>query len=242
MKKKSITIMVPAYNEEKYLANTVETTYKIVKDMFADYEILIFNDRSADRTGEIADALSKKYSQIKVIHNKENMGLGYNFRRGAKIAQKEYYSCIWADNDTLPSSQKKIFSHVGEVDFITSFIENDGRPLYRKIISNGFTKTLNLLFGLNLNYYAGIIVYKTELLKKVKMRTNSFAMQAEVIIQLLKKGYSHKEYSYVFTEKGRTKESNMLRLKNIIGVFKTIITLFFEIHFKELKDIEGRYD
>ncbi len=59
---------------------------RLLRDMFKDYKILIFDDCSSDKTGEIAEDLARKHQKIKVIHNKRNMGLGYNFRQGVKLA------------------------------------------------------------------------------------------------------------------------------------------------------------
>ena len=234
-KKESITIMIPAYNKEAYVEQTINEINKIVKKIFNDYEIIIFDDCSTDKTYEIINRLSKKNSKIRIIRNKKNEGLGYNFRAGAQIAKKKYYSWFSAadGNDDLSiKSIETLLSHVGEADIITSYnLFKIPRPLYRTIISNMFTSTLHLLFGLPLKYYCGNSIFKTNHLKKIKMRTNSFAMQAEVLIQLIKKGYSYKEYPFIqLTSAG---PSTMLRLKNIISVLRIIIILFSEIHFNK---------
>ena len=230
---KSITVMVPAYNEEKYLETTVGMIHETAESVFKDYEIVIFDDYSSDRTGEIADELAKKNRRVRVIHNERNRGLGYNFRQGVKVSQKDYYCCIMADFDTSPDSIRGIFNCAGSTDLVLSYIGNDDRPLYRRVISKGFTGMLNLLFGIKAMYYCGIVIYNTESMKSIKLRTDSFAMQAEAIIQLVNKGASYKQVSYVSTDKGRTGESNVLKLKNIVGVLKTISNLFFEVHFKK---------
>ncbi|MAF51018.1 MAG: hypothetical protein CMH64_02905 [Nanoarchaeota archaeon] len=228
---KSITVMIPAYNEEKGLATTVNMVQKIIEDLFTDYEILIFDDFSSDRTGEIADDLVKENPKIRAIHNEKNRGLGYNFRRGAKIATKEYYCLIWADVDSTSDSIKYLLSHTGDADFITSYIGDKKRALHRRFVSEGFIYTLNLLFNMNMRGYCGITVYNTEQLRNVKMRTNSFAMNAEVMIPLVKRGFSYKEYP-LSAEKEKIGESTIFRLKNIIGVLKTVSILFLEIYFK----------
>ena len=68
--KKSVTIFVPAYNEEKNLARAVKRYNKIVKTITSDYEIIIIDDASTDATGEIADNLAKVYKNVRVVHNK----------------------------------------------------------------------------------------------------------------------------------------------------------------------------
>src|SRR3989338_2405535 len=110
VKKESITVLVPAYNEEKGLSGAVTSTDKIVRRMFKDYEIIIFDDCSRDKTGEIADKLAKKFSKVKVVHNRKNMGLGYNYRKAVELAAKKYFTMVTGENEILPDSFKKILS------------------------------------------------------------------------------------------------------------------------------------
>jgi glycosyltransferase involved in cell wall biosynthesis len=233
----SVTVMVPAYNEEGYLESTVKSVSKIVNGLFKDYEILIFDDCSTDRTGEIADALAKNNKKIKAFHNKINKGLGYNYRQGVKIAQEEYFCWIPADrgdNAAVFRSIENFLTKTGKADIITSyFTYGKPRPLYRYIISDMFTGALNFLFGHSLKYYCGFIICKVGLLRGIKMRTDSFAMQAEVLIQLLEKGYSHKEY--LLYEPQEYGSSAMFRFKNLAGVVKTMVVLFFQIYLGRLR-------
>jgi len=231
--KKSITILIPAYNEERYLEDTVKTLYKILKNMFKDYEILIFDDHSSDNTGKIADKLVKNNSNIRVVHNKNNMGLGYNYQQAVKIAKKEYFGWLPGDNDIPEDSIRSIYSHVGEADIIVPFTVNrKARALHRRVVSGAFTNILNLLFGLHLKYYNGIAIYKTNLIRRVKMRTNSFALQAETLIRMIKGGCSYKEVPMIIRG---IEQSKLFRIKNLIGVFTTIVRLFFDVNFRKRK-------
>src|SRR3989344_2345053 len=121
---KSITIMMPAYNEELNLSKALKKFYDVVKTSFDDYEFIIFDDCSSDRTGEIADELAKRYKKVRVVHNRQNMGLGYNYREGIKISQKEYYIMLTGEGEVLGSSAKEILSHVGEADILIPYIGN----------------------------------------------------------------------------------------------------------------------
>lgn len=225
---KSIAVIIPAYNEEVNLARAVKNYDAAVRSMFDDYELIIFNDCSHDRTGEIADELARKNSRIKVVHNRRNMGLGYNFREGANLSGKEYCILLPGEGEVIGSSIKGILSHIGEADLIIPYFGNpEVRQLYRNIVSWGFTTLLNLSFGHNLKYYNGPVLYKTEMLKNVKMTTNSFAYQAEILIRLFKKGHSFKEVSY---DVEKTEGTTSFRIKNIAGVFFTVLRLFFEIN------------
>lgn len=232
IKKESITILVPAYNEEKGLSGAVTSTDEIAKGMFRDYEIIIFDDCSEDKTGDIADELAKKLPKVRVVHNKKNRGLGYNYRKAIELATKQYFTMVTGENEILPDSFKKLLISTGKADIIIPYnINTEIRPFYRRIISTGFTILMNFLFGMHLKYYLGPVVHKTELLKKAKITTNSFAYQAEILVHLIKIGrHSYKEVG-VYNRK--PEKTSMFKLKNLVGVGKTVITLFFDIYFNK---------
>ena len=62
-----LSVFFPAYNEEKSLKSTVEKTDKVLQKIARDYEMIIVNDGSKDKTGEIADRLAANNKKIKVI-------------------------------------------------------------------------------------------------------------------------------------------------------------------------------
>ena len=76
---RSISLIMPAYNEEEAIEFTVRSVKEKLKQHGFDYEILIFDDASNDQTGEIAEKLSAEDPKIKIFHNSINMNLGYNF-------------------------------------------------------------------------------------------------------------------------------------------------------------------
>lgn len=233
---KSISIVIPAYNEEKNLPHAVQDADKVIKKMFEDYELLIINDGSKDRTGIIADRLAERNKRVKVIHLKKNMGFGYAYRQGVHNAAKKYVMMVPGDNEILRSSVKDILSHAGEADIITSYIANqEVRSLIRRLISKLYTKTFNILFGFHLKYYNGMVLYKSSLVKKVQMTTDSFAFQAEILVRLLKNGYSYKEVPMHIKSHDKARKTKAFRIKNIIGIISSALRLFFEVNFKPTK-------
>ncbi len=86
----SISIILPCYNEEGNVERTAEMALKAGKKYAEAPEIIIVNDGSKDRTGELADNLAKKHPEIKVVHNNPNRGYGGAVRSGFDAATKEY--------------------------------------------------------------------------------------------------------------------------------------------------------
>lgn len=227
---KSVSVIIPAYNEEKNLeATTGFLLERLKKNGILDFEILIFDDYSTDSTGKIADELAKNYSQIKVIHNSKNMNLGYNITRGFQLATKEYAGFIPGDNETEPGILDDIFQNLGKVDIIIPYVKNpEVRPWGRRFLSKTYVIIINIAFGLNMKYYNGACYFKTAMVKKVPVSTYGFAYMTEILVKLLKSGASFIEAPMMnrARERGATKA---FRIKNIVSVFKTFLHLFYEV-------------
>jgi glycosyltransferase involved in cell wall biosynthesis len=227
-----ISIVIPALNEEKNLEAAVKGLAPLLEkeESLKDYEILIFDDGSTDKTGEIADRLSQENNRIKVIHNPRNMGLGYNFRKGAELATGNYVSWFPSDNENTPESFISTLKHAGEADVIIAYTSNmEVRPLKRRILSRIYTFINNLIFGLHLRYFNGLSVYRRDLLLKIPPWSNSFAYAVEILVPLLKSGASYIE---VPVEIRPTTKTSALKLKRILQVFKAIFLLFWRINIK----------
>jgi glycosyltransferase involved in cell wall biosynthesis len=225
----SITVVVPAFNEEGNLADTIREITPLLERQFQDYEILIVNDGSSDRTGPIADELAARNPRIRVVHNPKNMGLGYNYKKGVALAVKDYVIMIPGDNEITGDSFEGMFKLLGRKDIVIPHTTNmEIRPLGRRILSRAYTLGMNLLFGLNLRYYNGTVIHKRALIQSVPIETDGFAYQAEALIRLIKKGHTYLETGMTLKQRGAGR-SKALRLSNIARVLKAIGRLFVQI-------------
>lgn len=233
--KPSISVIIPALNEEGNIAATVNEVLKAIDQRFQDYELLVFNDGSSDKTGEIADELTAKNGHLKVIHNSETMGLGYNYRKGVEIAKNDFVVMIPGDNEISGSSIEEMFKLVGTADIIIPYTVNTWvRPISRRIISRIFVMLMNLLFGLRLRYYNGPCIHKREIIQPMNINTSGFAYMAAILVRLLKSGHSFREVGMYLKER-EYGSSKAFALKNIASVIKTVISLFWEVMVKRVR-------
>src|ERR1700681_1163681 len=87
---KSISIIIPALNEETVVEGVVRDISQQVAASFTDYEIILIDDGSNDKTGEIMDRLATELPNVRAIHNPGNIGLGSSYQRGLAAARYDY--------------------------------------------------------------------------------------------------------------------------------------------------------
>lgn len=104
-----ISVIMPAYNAEKYIAEAIDS---ILGQTFRDFEFIILNDCSQDRTEEII--LSYKDPRIVYVKNEENLGVARTLNKGLQIACGEYIARMDADDVSLPERFDKQLAYIAK--------------------------------------------------------------------------------------------------------------------------------
>ena len=225
----SLTVVIPALNEERNLADAVRSVYDATKDLVDSLEVIIVDDHSTDRTGMIADEMASQDPRIIVVHNTINMGLGYNFRKGVELTSKDYLMMIPGDNENSAQSVIPVVERLGEADLIIPYVVNPWvRTRIRRAISRVYVCTLNILCGLKLHYYNGTCAFSSIALQEIPMDTNGFAYVAKTLVRLLKRGHSYTEVGVHLDQRG-SGSSKAFQLRNIVQVGGSLLSLFWEV-------------
>jgi dolichol-phosphate mannosyltransferase len=228
----SISILVPAMDEEKNLATTVERIVDALSITVEDYEIIIVNDGSTDGTGVKAGEIATHYPGIRVLHNQKNMGLGYCYAAGYRAATKNFFVYIPGDNTWPMRSFVELFGNLGRADVITSYASNpEVREPVRRFVSRAYTVILNLLFGHRMHYYNGLTIYPVDFLRREPATTFGFGFQAEVLLKALAQGLSYIEIPLPIDRRtaGRSKA---VSLRNIASVAMTVVRLLIDLRLR----------
>ena len=96
MENSLVSIVLPVYNGEKYIAQSIES---VLGQTYSNFELIIVNDCSKDKTKEIVEEYQKKDNRIKLIDNKTNQKLPKSLNIGFKSAKGEYFT--WTSDDNL---------------------------------------------------------------------------------------------------------------------------------------------
>ena len=227
--KPSVSFIVFALNEEARIEATVETLLKaIAQSNLADYQIVLVNDGSTDKTGELMDRMAGQNSKICAIHNQTNLGQGGAYKHGLTMAACDYVMAIAGDNAASIESITTTIGPVGKADIIVPYAANpEDRVFVRRAGSSLFTSVINVLFGLKMPYYNGAVPRRM-FFNKITIKSNGYAFFAEMVVRLVKEGCSHTVVGVRYPT-STNDHTSALRIKNLVAVLKDVGRLFFDV-------------
>ena len=229
MKERSLTVIIPAFNEEVQLRKTYETIRESLDGLFSETRIIIVDDGSGDGTPEIADTIAADDAGVTVVHNESPRCLGGVYKQALGMVTTDHVVLVNAKNVPPADSLAEIWRACDTADMIVPYpLNSNERPWIRRVVSRTYTTLISLLFRLRLQYYNHYVVHRTKLARAVDVSTDSYAFQAEMLIKLIHLGYSYREVGIVDNFKDESK-SRAFRRNNVIGVARFIWTMFWDI-------------
>lgn len=228
--KPSVSFIVPALNEERNIVGAVRTCTQAAEGIVSDYEVILVNDGSRDRTGELMEDMARTDPHLRVVHNSRNLGFGGAFKAGLTIATMDYVVRVCGDDQVPIAGVRRVLGEIGKADFVVPYIANPGefRSLGRRFGSWGFTQLVNTLFGLRVPYYNHCVVFRRDAVQSIRIVTDGFAYQAEALVKLLKAGYGFVAIGVNDVARIHGK-STALRPRNLVKVVRALGALFVEI-------------
>ena len=222
----SLSVFFPAYNEEANIEKTVKKALAVLEKTVLQYEVIIVDDGSKDKTGEIADRLALKNKNIKVIHHHPNKGYGEALKSG--FYQAKYPWIVFTDSDGQFdfSELPKLLEKTAKADLVVGYRLNRQDSLVRKI--NGFlwTSLNNLLLGINVrDVDCAFKLIKKEVIDSIPRleSTRGGMISPELLAKAHKKGFKIVEvgvHHYPRFAGEQTGANIKVIIKSFIDLFK----------------------
>ena len=145
-----ISVVMPVYNEEENIEIAVEKVNTVLKKGFNEYEIILVNDGSKDKSKDKIEDAVKKNSSVKGIHFKKNMGQTAATFEGIKFAKGKLIVTMDSDMQTDPEDIYVLLNYINQYDFINGkrATREDGK--IRKISSLVGNGVRNFITGDNI--------------------------------------------------------------------------------------------
>lgn len=230
-KLKELSLFLPVYNEEANLENTVEKAIPVLKDVARKYEIVIVNDGSKDKSGEIAHQLAKRHPFIKIITHSPNQGYGGALKSGFYNSQYEWIAFIDADGQFDFSEVVKLIEKKDRADLVVGYRINRQDHALRKLFGWGWTVLAKILLGVNVrDVDCAFKLIRKEVLETIpplkSMRGGMIS--PELLARARKAGFKITEVGVRHYPRGGGKQSGA-ELKVIFKSFVDLAKLWWEI-------------
>lgn len=186
----SISVFFPCYNEQENVGRTVERALAVLKKLETDYELIIVNDGSSDKTGEIADEIADRNNRIKVVHHQRNLGYGAALQSGFKTSTKELVFYTDGDGQFDIEEMPALLPLMENFDIISCYRLNRQDNIIRKINGWCWTKLVCLLFGMKIrDIDCGFKLYRREIFDNIKLSSTGALIDTEILARAVRKGY-----------------------------------------------------
>jgi len=231
MEAKKISIVIPTYNEAGGIEQTIRGLKKELSELNLEYEIIVVNDGSEDKTEEIL----KKIPWIQLINHPTNKGYGAALKTGIKRSEGELIMIIDADNTYPSEATPELIKHISNYDMVVGARvgKNAKIPLIRKPAKYFLNKLANYLSETKIpDLNSGLRIMKRDFIEKfIPILPNGFSFTTTITLGALTNGYSVKYIPINYSK--RVGKSKFRPIRDTLNFFQLVIRTV--LYFNPLK-------
>ena len=213
-----LSVIVPAYNEEKRLPYTLREIDKYLAKQDYDYEIIVANDGSTDRTALVVKDMVSEIKGLRLIDNSENHGKGYVVYKGLLEAKGDFRIFTDSDNSTSIDQIEKMWPEFDNgCDIVIGSRDIKGaklvppQPWYREMLGKVFCILVKIIVGLKhiSDSQCGFKAFKKEVVEEIvpRCKIEGFGFDPEILVLAQKMHYKIKEIPVVWKNDAHSKVS-----------------------------------
>ena len=227
-----VSIVLPAYNEEENILTSLHQIEDKVAPHVQDYEIIVVNDGSQDRTASVCEESAKKNPRIRIIHHPQNKGYGASLRDGFLAARLDAVFFTDADNQFDVSEIRYLLPLLDRYDVITGFRIYRYDSVLRCMASWCYNRLVRLVFGVRVrDVDCAFKLMKKEIFQKIRLHSNNFFICTELLAKA-------RFYGFLINEIGvrhypRMAGRTSVRPSDIPRTLRTLLWIWYDIHFNK---------
>lgn len=200
MNRYNLSFVFPMFNEADNIAGTIARATALAAEICDDYEIVISDDASTDRSADIVADIAGRDPHVRLVRLAKNSKFGGALKAGLFAAKKDVI--IYTDSD-FPAREddiRKALESLEGADIVTAYsLVLKDSSLKRIIISKTYNFLVHLLFGLKIHdINSGLKIYRRTVFEGMDLRSMSPFIDAEIFGEAAKKGCRIKQYGLVF--------------------------------------------
>jgi len=227
--KPRISFFFPACNEEETVEELALRADRVLRDVASEYEVIIVDDGSTDRTAEIADRLAAENRRIRVVHHPRNRGYGAALRSGFAAAKLDLIFYTDGDLQFDVAELPRLIPLIHEADIVSAYKERRMDSWERKVVSWVYNTSLRLFFDLPFrDVNCGFKLYRREVFDAITLKSTRGLIDAEVLLKARKAGFRIVQTGV--THFRRREGGSRYRIREIVMTMAQMFDLWRDLH------------
>jgi glycosyltransferase involved in cell wall biosynthesis len=233
---RSLSMLGWALNEEAIIQVYIDRAGALLASLTGEYEMILIDDGSTDRTWEIATDCQRTRPWLKPYRNEVNRGSGYNTKRAVSLATKQYVfwqTVDWAYDITALMASLPLLDQYDVLQGVrgnaltigTIFAHRSDNP-WKGLVSYVNYRLIRVLFRLPISDYQNVTVYPRALIQATTLETESSFTNAECLLKTWWRGATFKEVSTPFIKREKGKGTGT-RPRAIAAAIRDILYWWF---------------
>ncbi|MGO9450026.1 MAG: glycosyltransferase family 2 protein [Candidatus Binataceae bacterium] len=224
-----LSVFLPSHNEEANVERVVRGYLAELPNIADDYEVIVVNDGSRDRTGAIADRLAAENPHVRAVHHEVNRGYGGAVISGIRAAKMPYVLLSDGDGQFDPKDVARLTAFVPEYDVVVGRRAHRADHLMRKINGKAWTVLVQVVLGVGISDIdCGFKLFKREFLDKIELRAKGAMISTELMARLAGTGAKVREVEVMHLPRIAGEQSGA-NLKVVAKAFKELFALYGEL-------------
>lgn len=190
----SLSVVLPAYNEEAVIEKTIAKVLMALSAWLEDFELVVVNDGSRDRTAELVERLARQEPRVRLVNHEVNQGYGAALATGFRSAHKELVFFMDADGQFDIRDLAKFFPLLEQYDAVLGYRNPRRDPWPRKFNAWGWKQLVRLCFGIKVrDIDCAFKLYRAEFFQTFELETRGAMINTEMLYKFTRAGYSYAE-------------------------------------------------
>jgi putative flippase GtrA len=194
MHPRSLSVILPAYNEEALIEQTVVHVMQTLTQWMQDFEVIVVNDGSKDRTGEIVARLSNYDRRIRLINHQGNKGYGAALVTGFESVTKDLAFFMDSDGQFDIHDLVRFFPLIEEYGAVLGYRMERQDTWMRKLNAWSWKKLVGFMFGVHVrDLDCAFKLFRADFFRTNRLETRGAMINAEILYKLSRAGYTYTE-------------------------------------------------
>lgn len=188
----SLSAILPAHNEEVAIASTVKSVLQTLASWMTDFEVIVVNDGSQDRTGALLDDMAAADPHVRVIHHAANLGYGAALVSGFEASGKDLVFFMDADGQFDIRDLERFFPLLVRYDAVLGYRIKRQDTWMRKVNALGWKLLVRLIFGIQVrDVDCAFKLYNGKFFREHRLETRGAMINTEILYKFTRAGYTY---------------------------------------------------